>query len=47
MTQAYEQSMKKENDLLNGDNDLTVKKTELQNEGQKIKESYCCLFKCY
>ena len=40
MTQAYEQSMKKENDLLSGDNDLTVKKTELQNEGQKIKESY-------
>jgi chromosome segregation ATPase len=40
LTQAYEESVNKSNQLLNGDNELNSKKDELKNEGQKIKENY-------
>ena len=40
LTQAYEESVNKTNQLLNGDNELNSKKNELKNEGQKVKEDY-------
>ena len=40
LTQAYEDSVNKSNQLLNGDSELNSKKNELKNEGQKIKENY-------
>ena len=40
LTKAYEDSVNKSNQLLNGDNELNSKKNELQNQGQNIKEMY-------
>ena len=40
LTKAYEESVNKSNQLLNGDNELNSKKNELQNQGQNIKEMY-------
>ena len=40
LTKAYEESLNKTNQLLNGDDMLNSKKNELQNEGKKIKEMY-------
>ena len=40
LTKAYEESLNKTNQLLNGEDTLNSKKNELQNEGKKIKEMY-------
>ena len=40
LTKSYEESVTKSNEILNGDNDMISKKSDLKNEGQKIKETY-------
>ena len=40
LIKAYDESMNKSNQLIDGDNELNSKKNELQNQGQNIKKTY-------